>query len=154
MYVQRYLDDKWRKISKMTNYSADFKIRKDGSFSVEGEKDPITKLSEWDLLCELAKGSTKAKVVREALLEYFVKRNYLLARHPTMDKYVENENYIPGEPGLTDPIQVHEKYIKSSSFTADELKRRASISLAVSKLYDNYYFQTRDQEWIKSRQVK
>lgn len=134
-------------------YSKDFKTRKDGSFSVEGEKDPITGMSEWDILKELSKGSTMAAVVRDALLEYFLKRNYLLAKHPTMDKYVENENYIPGEPDLTDPIHVHEKYIKSSNFTMDELRRRANVSLAMSKLYDNYFMYARDQEWVKERQI-
>jgi hypothetical protein len=112
--------------------------------------------SEFDILEEIAslKRSTAAKIVRLALQEYFVKQNYLLSNHPTMDKYVENENYLPGEPNLTDQIQTHEKYIKSSNFTVDELQRRARVCLALSKLYDNYYREQKEQEWLASRQIK
>lgn len=140
----------------MVKYSDDFKLPKSIKFNLEGEKDLVTQKSEVDILEEIARGLkwTASKVVRDALLEYFVKRNYLLSKNPTMDAWVKNENYIPGEPTLTDVIAVHQKYIQASNFNADELKRRAEYLLKLSKLYDTAYMDQRDRDWISARQLK
>lgn len=73
-YLLTYINEEGD-VTILSRYSTDFKLRKSFTFSLEAEKDVLTKVNEVDLLIEAAriKGETISKIARDAIIEYLKK---------------------------------------------------------------------------------
>jgi hypothetical protein len=141
----------------MGRFCGDFKIKKLYGFPLEYERDPLTNKSEVETLEEIANkmGYSHARYIREAVLAYNTKNEHILSRNPKLEQFIgetKAEDYIAMEPTLADYPRIHEDFIKKSSFSLEELRRRAHECLTISKLYDNEYEYQKDKSFNEARQ--
>lgn len=117
-YLLTYINEEGD-VTILSRYSTDFKLRKSFTFSLEAEKDVLTKVNEVDLLIEAAriKGETISKIARDAIIEYLKKVVPNLNKVTLLDKYIENENYMGEEPTLADYLKADRQFVSKSTFS-------------------------------------